>query len=108
MERRLKLDLGCSPHNSVHRAAVNLEDFSDLRCCVLTSLIEADEVGFLELGEFGLLSAEPALGLGDLHAFTGPSPYEVGFTFGNHGQDVEQQSANRIRRIVDGSLAGQR
>jgi hypothetical protein len=58
-------------------------------------------VGFLAFGEFGLFAAEPAFGFGDLHAFAGAD--EVGFEFGDHGQDVEEQPADGVGGVMDGS-----
>ena len=60
-------------------------------------------MGFLGFGELGLFAAQPALGLGDLHAFAGAGADEVGFEFGDHGQDVEQQPADGVGGVVDGS-----
>jgi hypothetical protein len=62
-------------------------------------------VFFLGLGEFGLLSAELSLGLGDLHAFAGAGAGadEVGLEFGDHGQDVEEEFADGVGGVVDGS-----
>ncbi|GAA3287728.1 hypothetical protein GCM10017708_05700 [Arthrobacter citreus] len=53
-------------------------------------------MGFLRLGKFGLLAAQPALCFGDLHAFAGTGTDEVRFEFGDHGQDVEEQPADGI------------
>ena len=60
-------------------------------------------MGFLALAEFGLFAAEPAFGFGDLHAFAGAGADEVGFEFGDHGQDVEEEPADGVGRVVDGS-----
>lgn len=56
---------------------------------------------FLGLGEFGLFAAEPAFGFGDLHAFAGAGPNEVGLEFGDHGQDVEEEPADGVGGVVD-------
>lgn len=61
----------------VDRSPRDLEVFGDLGGGVLSSLILGDKVGFLALGELGLLAAEPAFGLGDLHAFAGVGADEV-------------------------------
>lgn len=58
---------------------------------------------FLGLRQFGLLAAKLALGLGDLHAFAGAGADEVGFEFGDHGQDVEEEFADGVGGVVDGS-----
>ena len=70
---------------------------------MLASLVERNEVFFLGRGELGLLAAELALGLGDLHAFAGAGADEVGFEFGDHGQDVEEEFADGVGGVVDGS-----
>ena len=64
-------------------------------------------MGFLALAELGLLAAEPAFGLGDLHAFAGAGADEVGFEFGDHGQDVEHEPADGVGRVVDGAADAQ-
>ena len=53
-------------------------------------------MGLLGFGEFGWFAAEPAFGFGDLHAFAGAGADEVGFEFGDHGQDVEEQPADGV------------
>ena len=60
-------------------------------------------MGLLSGIQFGLLAAQPAFGLGDLHALPGPEPDEVGLEFGDYGQHVEQQSSDGIGRVVDGT-----
>ena len=57
---------------------------------------------FLELREFGLLTAKPPFGFGNLHAFSGSGADEVGFKLGDHREDVEQQPPDWVRGIVDG------
>ena len=58
---------------------------------------------FLGGGELGLLAAELALVLGDLHAFAGAGADEIGFEFGDHGQDVEEEFSDGVGGVVDGS-----
>jgi hypothetical protein len=41
-------------------------------------------------------------------AYPGPCPDQVGFEFCNHGQDVEEEPANGIGRVVDGAADAQR
>lgn len=96
-----------SLHDPVHRAAGDAEEFGDFRAGVPAAVVEGDEVLFLGGGELGLLAAQPALGLGDLHAFAGTGTDEVGFEFGNHGQDIEQQPADGVGGVVDGSAQAQ-
>lgn len=60
-------------------------------------------MGFLALGEFGLFGAEPTFGFGDLHPFAGAGADEVGFEFGDHGQDIEEEPADGVVGVVDGA-----
>ena len=46
---------------------------------------------------------KPALGLGDGHALAGAHADEVAFELGDHGQDVEQQLADCVGRVIDGA-----
>ncbi len=52
--------------------------------------------------EPGLLAAQSALGLGDLHALAGAEPGQVGLELGNHGQDVEQKPPDGIGGVGSG------
>jgi hypothetical protein len=101
MQRALRASLDYA----VHRASCDSEEFGDFRAGVLAAVVEGDEVFFLGLGELGVLAAELALGLGDLHAFAGAGAGadEVGFEFGDHGQDVEEELADGVGGVVDGS-----
>lgn len=62
--------------------------------------MQFDEVRLLLGVEFGLLAAQPALGLGDLHPLAGAHPDQVGLELRDHGQHVEQQPAYRIAGVV--------
>ena len=57
-------------------------------------------MGFLELGQFGLLAAAPALGLGDLHALAGPRARDQLARTLNMSRD-------RVRGGMDGSAGNQ-
>jgi class 3 adenylate cyclase len=63
---------------------------------VLAGLEQRDKVSFLTRVEFGLLTLQSALGLGDFHALAGAEPNEVGLELRDHGQHVEQQAADRV------------
>ena len=65
-------------------------EFGDLGGAVLAAVHQGDEVCFLAAVALGLLGAQPAFGLGDLHALAGAEPDQVGLELGHHGQDVEQ------------------
>ena len=58
-------------------------------------------MSFLATVEFGLLASEVALGFRHLHSFASPQPNEVGLEIANHGEDIEQESSDRIGGIVD-------
>jgi hypothetical protein len=87
--------------NPIYRAAGDPEELGDFGAGVFAAVVEGDEVFFLGGGELGLPAAQAALGLGDLHAFAGSCADEVGFEFGDHGQDVEQESADGVGGVVD-------
>src|SRR5680860_707101 len=53
----------------------------DLGGAVLAAVHYRDQVGFLTSVELGLLAAQSALGLGDLHAFAGAQPDQVGLNY---------------------------
>jgi hypothetical protein len=86
---------------AVDRRSTDAEEFGHLEGAVLATVDQGDEVGFLTAVELGLFPAQPALGLGDLHAFPGPEPNEVGLELSNHGKNVEQQSSDRVGGVVD-------
>jgi len=67
---------------------------------VAAGAVELDEVCFLSRAEFGLLAAQPALRPGDGHALAGSSPSKIGFEFGDHAEGREQQTADRVGRVV--------
>ena len=94
-----------SPHraldDAVDGAPGDAEELGDLRAGVPAAAVQGHEVFFLGGGELGLLAAQAALGLGDLHALPGPRADEVGLEFGDHRQDVEQQPADRVGGVVD-------
>jgi hypothetical protein len=67
---------------------------------VLAGAVERDEVCLMRRGELGLLAAQPALGLGDLHALACARANQVGLELSDHGQHVGQQPPDRIGRVV--------
>lgn len=60
-------------------------------------------MSLLAMVEFGLLALEMPLGFGNLHSLTSPQPDEIGFEFGDHGENVEEQWSDGIGGIVDGA-----
>ncbi len=85
---------------SVHGRAGDAEELGELGAGVLAGAVQFDEVSFLRRRELGLLAAEAALGLGDLHALARTRAYEVGFELGHHGEHVEQQAPDGVGRVV--------
>ena len=65
-------------HDPVHRASGD-DEGSGAR--VLSAVVQGDEAFFMGGGELGLLPAEPAHGLGNLHALESAGADEVGFEF---------------------------
>ena len=63
---------------AVDGGAADAEEFGDLGGAVLTAVHQRDQVCFLAAVELGLLAAQPAFGLGDLHALAGAEPDQVG------------------------------
>ncbi len=47
-----------------------------------------------------LLATQTPLGLGYLHALPGAQPNQVGLELSDHREHIEQQPANRVRRVV--------
>jgi hypothetical protein len=62
---------------AVDGGAADAEQLSDLSGAVLAAVYQRDQVCFLAAVEVGLLSPQPALGLGDLHALPCPEPDQV-------------------------------
>ena len=80
--------------------AKQLREFRDRVCACLVHL---EEVPLLGATELWLPAAEVAFGLGDLHPFARASSNEVGLELGHHREDVEQQPADRIVGVVNGT-----
>ena len=70
---------------------------------MLAAAVQLEEVLLLARRELGLLAAQAALGLGDLHALARARAYEIGFELGDHGQNVEQQPPDGVGGVVHGA-----
>jgi hypothetical protein len=55
-------------------------------------------VRFLPVVQLWLLATRSAFGFSDLHSLSGAKPNQVGL--GGHREHVEQQTADRVRRVV--------
>jgi hypothetical protein len=94
--RRGRLLLRCVAFDgTVDGRAADPEELGDLGGAVLAAVHQGDEVGFLAAVELGLLSAQPTLGPGDLHALASAQPNQVGLVLGHYSENVEQP-ANRV------------
>ncbi|OII34062.1 hypothetical protein BIV02_08245 [Curtobacterium sp. MMLR14_014] len=67
------------------------------------SFVDLEKVALLRGAEFGLPAAEVAFRFRDLHAFARSRADEVGLELGHHREDVEQQAADGVVRVVDGA-----
>ena len=59
------------------------------------------ELFLLALGEFGLFPFEFAFGAGDGHTLAGSVSDEVGFEFGEGGEDVKEELAQGVGGVVN-------
>jgi hypothetical protein len=64
-------------------------------------------VRFLPPIELGLFPPQAALCLSDLHALAGAQLDQVGLELGNHGEDVEQQPADRVGGVINRRTQGE-
>jgi len=55
---------------------------------------------FLPMVQLWLLATQTPFGFGYLHALLGAQPNQVGLELSDHREHVEQQSADRVRRVV--------
>jgi hypothetical protein len=77
----------------VHGGSSDPEEFGELSLGVPRVVQLQQVLGLVRL-ELRLLSAQPALGLGYFHSFSGAQSDQVGFELGHHRQHVEQQSSD--------------
>src|SRR3954454_5569410 len=76
---------------AVDRRAADAEELGDFEGAVLATVYQRDQVRLLATVELGLFATQPTLGLGDLHAFSGTKPDQVGLELSHHREHVEQQ-----------------
>ena len=69
--------------------------------------MQAAEFPLLSVGQSGLLAAQFPPGAGDGHALAGANADEIGFEFGEDGEDIEEQLSHRIARVVERPAEGQ-
>ena len=67
----------------------------------------AAEFPLLSVGQFGLFAAQIPPGVGDGHALAGAHADEIGFELGEGSEDIEEQLAHGIARVVEGPSEGQ-
>jgi antitoxin YefM len=93
---------GALPLNgAVDSGAADAEEVGDLGGAVLATVHQGDQVCFLTAVELGLLATQPTLRLGDLHALASAEPDQVGLELSHHRKNVEEQSADRVGRVID-------
>jgi hypothetical protein len=98
------------PHpvdGAVDRGPSDTEELGEFDLGVGAEVVQLKQVLGLVRLQFGLLAAQPAVRLGNLHPFSRAHPDQVGFEFGHHGEHVEQQPSDRVGRIVDRSAEAQ-
>src|SRR5215207_6775206 len=72
--------LGSYPLDSlIHRGLSDAEVFSEFGLGVVPRVVQFEQVLGLVRLQFGLLAAQPALGLRDFHPFAGAQSDQVGF-----------------------------
>ena len=96
----LVLSAGVALDGAIDGRSGHAEEVAELGDAVLVGVMQRDEMRFLARVELGLLAAQTAFGLGDLHALAGAHPDQVGLELGDHRQHVEQQPADGVGRIV--------
>ena len=87
-------------HCPVDGGAGDAEQVGELSRAVLAAIEQGHQVSFLPTVQLGLLTPRMPLGLGDLHALLGAQPNQVRLELSNHREHVEQQPADRVRRVV--------
>ncbi|AOX66225.1 hypothetical protein BJK06_11070 [Curtobacterium sp. BH-2-1-1] len=88
---------------AVDGCASDAEQLGEFGDRVRASFVDLEEVALLRGAEFGLPAAEVAFRFRDLHSFARSGADEVGLELGHHREDVEQQPANGVVRVVDGA-----
>jgi hypothetical protein len=97
------------PHpleGAVDGGSADAEEFGEFGLSVGAEVVQLEQVFGLVRLQLGLLTAKPAVGLGDLHPLPGSHPDQVGFELGDYREHVEQQPAHRIGGIVKSSRRG--
>jgi hypothetical protein len=70
--------------------------------------VKLEEKGALRLRQLRLLSLEPPLRTSDRHPFTGVHADQIPLELSHHAEHIEQQSADRIGRVVSASTETER
>ena len=81
----------------------DVEQLSELSCGMCPRAVHFHQVALLGHRQLRLFSAQAAFRFGYLHTLSSSGADGVGFELCHHREDVEQQTADRIGRIVDGS-----
>ena len=95
---------GFRPHpldGPIDRGSPDTEKFGELSLGVGPGVVQLQQVLGLVWFQLRLLAAQPTLGLGYFHSFSGAQSDQVGFELRHHRQDVEQQPPDWIGWIMD-------
>ena len=105
--------LGPGPHAphpppaTPHARKQTAKGSATLRGAVIATVHQRHRVCFRLSAELGLLAAQPALGLGDLHSLDGAQPDQIGFEVRDHRQHVEPQPPDRIGGVANRAAQAQ-
>jgi hypothetical protein len=91
------------PRASVRCATRPPRPLGEVEGGVFAGAPQVHELCSLPAVELGLLTPQASLGLGDGHPFARARPGQVRLELGDHREDVEQEPADRVGRVVHGS-----
>ena len=92
-----------SLNGSVDSGTGDVEQLSELARGMRPRAVHFHQLTLLGCRQFRLLAPEVTFRFGHLHSLSGFGADEVGFELCHHRENVEQQSPDRVGRIVDGS-----
>ena len=78
----------------------DVEELRKFRAGVKASVVDFDQVSLLCYRQFGLLTAKVPFRFGHLHSFTRSGANQIRLEFGDHRQDVEEETPDRVVRIM--------
>jgi len=93
---------------AVDGGACDAEQLGDFGSGVRTLEVQLHQVVLLCSREFGLLTAQTALGLRHGHSLARAHPDQIRLELRDHPEHVEQQPADRVARVVDAAAEAER